>query len=118
MKLTGDKLDFNFDEARRSEARIRSYAEEIERVFKNLRNKVDESPSWWTGASHDAFSREAYGFLAQKHNVLNVIKVMADDMARAIEDKTRQAEETIALINRQAGEISDALNESAIQNND
>ena len=98
-----DRLDFNFDEARRSEARIRAYAEEVERVFKNLKLKVDESPAWWSGPSQDAFACLAYDFLAQKHNVLSAIRVMADGMAKAIEEKTNHEQSTVELISSQAG---------------
>ena len=98
-----DRIDFNFDEARRSEARIRAYAEEVERVFKSLKLKIDESPAWWTGPSHDAFASLANDFLAQKHNVLSVIRVMADGMAKAIEEKTNQEEKTVELISSKAG---------------
>ena len=92
---------FNFDEARCSEARIRAFAEEIERVFKNLKNKVDESAAWWAGPSREAFALEAYEFLAQKHNILNVIRIMADGMAKTIEDKTRHEDEACAFISSQ-----------------
>jgi len=101
--VSEDRLNFNFSEARRSEARIRTYAAEAEKVFNNLRIKVDESPSWWAGPSHDAFACLASEFLEQKHNVMNAIAVMADGMAKAIEEKTKQEEEMAAQIASQTG---------------
>jgi len=102
--MSGDRLEFDFDEARRSEARIRAYAEEVESVFKNLRNKVDESSMWWAGPSHEAFASLAYDFLAQKHSVLNVIRLLADGMEKAIEEKNRDEEEACAFILSQTDE--------------
>jgi len=97
--MSEDRRNFNFDEARQSEARVRVYAVEVERAFKNLKSRVDESNTWWTGPSRDAFVVCANDFLGLQDNVVNVITVMADDMRKTMEDKERHEEETVGFIN-------------------
>jgi len=97
--MSEDRFSFDFDEARQSEARVRVYVDEVERVFKKLMNSVDESSAWWTGPSRDAFVICANEFLELKNNVVNVITVMADGMRKTMEDKERHEEETVGFIN-------------------
>lgn len=91
--MAEDKLNFDVEKARHSEARIRAELDMLDSITKKLEDAVNHTEKWWGGESRSVFMRHANAYLARKPEIADGINALADRLAAAIREK--HAAETV-----------------------
>ena len=104
--MAKDTIAFDIEKARKSEACIRAKLYNVNKIFNDLQKAVDSSATWWEGTSHDECMRRADELIARKAEVEDVIKCLANRLAKAISEKIEEEEKAARYIAARTAELT------------
>ena len=97
-KLSGKRIRFDVDEARRTVAAMRQLLRDFNMAMDKMEREIRAVPSWWQGDSLIPFMKLANEILAEREKIAGVIQFYIDGMELAIREKLEDERVGIEMV--------------------